>query len=559
MTSPGSQVYRALSVLSVAMAAVLAAAAETGQPRVQVAQGGERAAAKTAATAPARERPTADEAEALFANGLIPRLRVDVTGAELEALKKNPRAFVRATVRETTPGKAERVFADVGVHLKGSAGSFRDLGDKPAITLSFGRFVKGQRFCGLDKLYLNNSVQDPSYLCENMGGSVFRAAGLPAPRVANARVWFNGRDLGFFVLKESFDGEFLSRNFQDRSGTVYEGTQVDIDGELPAKTNEARKNYAKLKELAAAASERDPALRRQRLEKTLDVDRFLTLMAIEAMLVHWDGYGGNRNNYRIYDDPTTGKLVFLPHGMDQLFQRPDDSLFLGAGMLARALTETPEDRSRYLERVAELRQRVFRPDALVKRLDEISARIVPVMEQISPEAARDHKDQAVDLRRRIIERVRNIDAQLAAVPRVPKFDAAGVAAIENWSPRQDGGNATVDRFDADGKARLRIRSGQGVCLASFRTTVLLPKGRYVLEGQCRAIKVAADDAPNSGVGLRISGGQRKTRLVGDTAWTRSEFEFDVTDAAREVILVCELRASSGEAWFDVESLKLRRR
>jgi hypothetical protein len=38
------------------------------------------------------------------------------------------------------------VIRDVGVHLKGSAGSFRQLGDKPAFTIKFDHFVPGQKY-----------------------------------------------------------------------------------------------------------------------------------------------------------------------------------------------------------------------------------------------------------------------------------------------------------------------------------------------------------------------------------------------------------------------------
>jgi len=40
---------------------------------------------------------------------------------------------------------------------------------------------------------------------------------------------------------------------------------------------------------------------------------------MEIMLAHWDGYAQNRNNYRVFHDFDSGRLVFLPHGLDQMF------------------------------------------------------------------------------------------------------------------------------------------------------------------------------------------------------------------------------------------------
>ena len=52
---------------------------------------------------------------------------------------------------------------------------------------------------------------------------------------------------------------------------------------------------------------------------------------------------------------------------------------------------------------------------------------------------------------------------------------------------------------------------------------------------------------------------RKNNLLGDTDWRKLEYEFSVQAGPDEVVLVAELRASAGEAWFDKDSLKLRKK
>ena len=37
----------------------------------------------------------------------------------------------------------------------------------------------------------------------------------------------------------------------------------------------------------------------------------------EIFAVHRDGYSMDRNNYRIYNDPGSNQMVFIPHGFDQ--------------------------------------------------------------------------------------------------------------------------------------------------------------------------------------------------------------------------------------------------
>ncbi len=72
--------------------------------------------------------------------------------------------------------------------------------------------------------------------------------------------------------------------------------------------------------------------------------------------------------------------------------------------------------------------------------------------------------------------------------------------------------------------------------------------------------IAADprDA-RAGAGLRIAGRAAPGKTLGDSEWTNVIYEFDVPDGIHDVELVCELRAATGEVWFDTESLRLIRR
>lgn len=534
--------------------------------------------AQAASTMPAT-RPTTQPVDAFFARNQIPYLRIEIGPNELEALRKDPRAYVRAKVTETQPDKEDLVFPDVAVHLKGKWGSFRHIDDRPGFTLNFSGFGQTRSFHGLWKLHLNNSVQDPSFLSEDLGRTLFRSAGVPTPRASHARVWLNGRDLGFYVLLEGLDRAFLQRSFGQRSGCVFEGALQEITDPLnvvvseaaiattrPAKNSpEARRLQAEaktkalghLKTLTAAATESDSASRRKKMEQVIDVDRFLTFMAMEALTSHWDGYCANRNNYRIYLNPTTGQFHFMPHGMDQLFQQPDSPLVYNAGLLARLLLEYPEYRLRYYERLVELRQNVVTLPAITKRLDEIASATLPVLAQINSQAAGEHRERLADLKRRAQSRIQGIDRQLASMVRPVAFDARSEATISGWALNAQQGQPAFDRASENGKAFLRIRADAG-CVASLRTAVLLPKGKYAFIAQARGSGTPLN--PNGvGVGLRISGATNRAGIALDDALHACRYEFEVNEPSREVVLVCEVRLQKGLAHFDEGSLKLVRR
>ena len=150
----------------------------------------------------------------LFSGG-VRQIRISIAPADMESLRANSRTYVHAKVTE-----GGKVFEKVGVHLKGSTGSFRALDTKPGLTLSFEKFGPGEKFHGLRKIHLNNSVEDPAYLNELLGGELFRAAGVPAARTTHALVELNGRKLGLYVLKEGFTEDFLGLHFPRTDGNL---------------------------------------------------------------------------------------------------------------------------------------------------------------------------------------------------------------------------------------------------------------------------------------------------------------------------------------------------
>ena len=521
---------------------------------------------KRTSSQPLRPEPT----EQFFTNRAVPHLKIEITGTNLTNLRDKNREYVRATVRE---GDApEKVYSDVGIHLKGAAGSFRGLDDKPALTLNFDKFRERQKFHGLDKIHLNNSVQDPSYMTEHLCGTLFREANVPASRVSFARVWLNGRDLGFYVLKEGFDKQFLRLYFRNPNGNLYDGGFLrEITEPLDKISGHETNGYAALKAAAAAATEPDPSQRLQRLDQVLALDCFLSFIAVEIMTWHWDGYALKRNNYRVYHDPDADKIVFFPHGMDQMFWEPNGPLLPNMeGLVARKVLETTEGRRRYRARMSELLTNVFKIEVLTNRINELQARIRPELTAINPEVARNH-DGAVDhLRAEVIGRWAGLQRLLSIPePQPLKFDNSGFAALSIWRTLDPLGTALLDRVGVAGSKRtLHIRAGPaGKCTASWRCRVLLAPGQYRCEGLVRTAGVVALDEPNAavqkgkGAGLRVHGSRqpRSNEALGDTDWRKVEFDFAVDPAGEEAEVVCELRAAKGEAWFDLDSLRLVRK
>jgi spore coat protein H len=497
-----------------------------------------------------------DESDAFFDKGVIPQLTLEIDESGIESLRANARTYVPATIREN----GSTTFAGVGIKLKGAAGSFREIDDRPAFTVDIDRFGDSPRFRGLKKFHLNNSVQDEAFACEWIGSESFRAAGIPAPRVTHARVVLNGRDLGLYVLKEAFDRTFLARYFADSNGNLYDGGFCqEIDAELEKDSGTGPDDRSDLAALAAACRESDPTTRWQRIDQLLDVDVFLRFIALELCLGHWDGYSQNANNYRLYFDPTTGKAYFLPHGMDQLFQSPDAAVLdYPNTLVADAVMRNPEWRARYRRTLSETVADLKLKDKLPAKLKALQKRLTSALTAIDANVARDHEQRMRELNERIAERERFLREEVRRPePKSLTFDARGRARPTGFAQHVDEGDAALEQSTLKGKRVFEIRCGNEPCVASWRKKVTLPKGRFAFECEASGEGIAPRaDEPEGGAGVRLSGTGAATPLVGTATWRTLRHEFEVVEETRQVELIAELRAARGVVRFELASFRI---
>ena len=468
-------------------------------------------------------------------------------------------------------------YTNVAVHLKGSAGSFQSIHSRPALTLKFGKFQKGQRFYGLKKIHLNNSRQDPTLLHEKISRELFQKAGIPVPRSSHARFKLNGRDLGMYVLVEGFNEQFLKRHFREPGGNLYDGGFVqDIDQSLDRNSGDYPNDRSDLQALVSASRDSDLKRRWLRMENLLDVKQFAIFMAMEVFLWHWDGYCMNHNNYRLYQNPENGLFVFLPHGMDQMFRRPDGPLEPAMkGMIARAFMQTRQGRVLYLQTASELMNQVFNADRISSRLKEIAAAILPSLNTIDPGYSR-FLNQVVDsLISSVIQRSVALSKELRNPLKEPRFLSGGIAQLDGWESNVLYGYTAATKAPHPGaQGQTLILSAQGPSAGNWQTRVLLDPGKYRFEGRLKTSEVTRNPrSPVNGAGLvvtlqsrsnrrryRSSGTSRSQspRMLLSGNWAATSVTFQIHQPATAVNLSCELVAVSGEAWFDADAARLVR-
>jgi hypothetical protein len=534
------------------------------------------------ATALAKEKPK-DKPEKTVADDLftgpVPNLRIEIPPEGVETLRRYHQVWrqtrperidVRATVREADG----RTYSDVAVHLKGSF-SFQPFDAKPSLTLNFDKFVPGRRFHGLTKIHLNNAVQDSTALCEQFARELYKEQGIIAPRATPALLHLNGRDFGLCVLVEGANKSFLRRNFGAAAakGNLYDGgSGGDVTKDLGVVAGEHPDDRSDLQALVDAAKEVDPARRLAALEKVLDVDEFIAFAAIEALLVHWDGYAMGCNNYHVFHDAARDKLVFLPHGMDQLYgtsSTPSLSLTpVFRGTVAKALFAIPEAREKYLKKIDELSKKPFAVETLHAHVDRLARRLLAAL---SPDQRPAVEDAVLNLKMGITQRAASIAQQLKAPPKSMRFAKEGVPVqvVAAWRFKSDSTyTARATRARLDRKEIMGVtgndpgeRTGTAAAGGTWRAGVLLEAGHYEFTGLARTRGATADpQGPAVGAMLRISGETRTDFLTtANDDWKTLTYSFDVT-GLEQVELVCEFRGPAGAVCeFDTASLALTRK
>src|SRR6185369_12105576 len=189
-----------------------------------------------------------------------------------------------------------------------------------------------------------------------------------------------------------------------------------------------------LKNLAEATREPDPSRRLQRLQQLLNLDQFINFAATETFLVHWDGYSVGGNNYRLFHDVRRDKMIFIPHGMDQLFG-VSRSLSMSItppfkGLVAKALFSVPEARQRYLQRMAQLMTNEFRAEAIYARIDRLAEQMWPAL---SPSQVSELEQAWSNLKARVAQRYVSVAQQLKNPRRPLNLTAGQSVRLSGWS------------------------------------------------------------------------------------------------------------------------------
>ena len=147
-----------------------------------------------------------------------------------------------------------------------------------------------------------NIVFDGAYatLCEPLSYELFQRTGVPAPAHEHARVWRQGRPLGYQLLLEQPNKAFLARHQRDTSGHLYKliwrGRGLVGQHEKKSRVTEG---HADLVQFIDTLNAKSGPEQWDYIQKQVRVEEFINYYAVCMLVQNWDGFW---NNYYVYHD-----------------------------------------------------------------------------------------------------------------------------------------------------------------------------------------------------------------------------------------------------------------
>lgn len=220
--------------------------------------------------------------------------------------------------------------------------------DRYSFKLEFDHYDDSITYHGLDKLNLNNLIQDATMMKDYLTYEMMRGFGVAAPLCSFAYITVNGEDWGLYLAVEDMEESFLKRNYGTGFGKLYRPYIMDNTESADAKLQyiddriESYPNiwlntkldltrpdqYRLIKSLKKLSNG-------EQLESVVDIEQVIRFFVVHNYVCNGDSYtGALAHNYYLYEN--AGQLTMLPWDYNLAF-----GTFLGG--YAQYTINTPID------------------------------------------------------------------------------------------------------------------------------------------------------------------------------------------------------------------------
>lgn len=127
----------------------------------------------------------------------------------------------------------QNAYKNVAIRAKGNTSltSVDSYGNnRYSFKVEFDHYDQANTYYGLDKLCLNNIIQDNTYMKDYVTYQMMSEFGVDAPLCSFAYITVNGEDFGLYLAVEGVEESFLERNYGSDYGNLYKPDSMSMGG-----------------------------------------------------------------------------------------------------------------------------------------------------------------------------------------------------------------------------------------------------------------------------------------------------------------------------------------
>ncbi|MBQ9579563.1 MAG: CotH kinase family protein, partial [Lachnospiraceae bacterium] len=234
-------------------------------------------------------------------------------------------------------------YKNVAIRAKGNTSltNVQSYGNnRYSFKIEFDHYDDTNTYYGLDKLSLNNIIQDNTYMKDYLVYTLMRENGVDAPYCSFVYITVNGEDWGLYLAVEAIEDSFLSRNYgSSTAGDLYKpdsqsmGGGKGMGGNVASSesgwgssdvkliyTDDEYTSYSNIFENAKSDltdSDKDRLIASLKtlnegtdIESVVDVEEVIKYFVVHNFVCNFDSYTGSMiHNYYLYEEDGVFSMI----------------------------------------------------------------------------------------------------------------------------------------------------------------------------------------------------------------------------------------------------------
>ncbi len=224
-------------------------------------------------------------------------------------------------------------YKNVGIRTKGntSLSTVANLGsERYSFKIEFDHYDDTKSYHGLDKLCLNNLIQDSTMMKDYLTYTLMNRFGVKSPLCSYAYITVNGEEWGLYLAVEGVEEAFLERNYGSDYGNLYKPESTQSGGNRGGMNSSAVKlqyiddtveSYADIWDNDKTDIDKSDQTRlieslrnllyNDEIESVVDLEQIIRYFVVHNYVCNGDSYTGSMvHNYYLYEK--NGKLSMIP-------------------------------------------------------------------------------------------------------------------------------------------------------------------------------------------------------------------------------------------------------